>query len=284
MTLHRADGPLGVAWWVLVVVRAVLPRAVRGGDRCGRRRRAVGRRPDGRPGRMGVVFVLLQVVAPLHQAVGENLGNRLSAWLYDRLTEACAGPPGIGHLEDPGLSGDLVVAREFDNGVAGPPMEVSLPFIAVGLVDLGAGLASAVVLVGLAWWAPLVLGGRLAGDALAAGRERGVARPQHRRGARRQQARRLRLPDGRRPTAGQGAADVRPRRLGRRPLHGSTSAALRAPERRDPAARAAGRALPAPGHLGQRRGLRVPRPTRRRRATCPWTGRSCSRRWRSAPA
>jgi ABC-type multidrug transport system fused ATPase/permease subunit len=108
---------------------------------------------------MGVVFVLLQVVAPLHQTTGENLGDRMSAWLYDRLTEACVRPPGIGHLEDPELASDIAVAREFDNGVAGPPMGIAIPFIATGLVDLGSGLASAVVLVGLAWWAPLVLGG-----------------------------------------------------------------------------------------------------------------------------
>ena len=80
------------------------------------------------------------------------------------------------------------------------------------------GLASAVVLFGYAWWAPLVLGGRLAGDALAAARERGLARPQHRRGARGAARRRLRLPAGRRSAGGQGAAAVRPGRLDDRPL------------------------------------------------------------------
>ena len=102
---------------------------------------------------MGAVFVLLQVVAPVHQAVGENLGNRVSAWLYDDLTDSVVAPPGIGHLEDPELIGDITVARDFDAGVSGPPMEVNLPFIATGLVDLGAGLASAIVLLGYSWWA-----------------------------------------------------------------------------------------------------------------------------------
>ncbi len=119
---------------------------------------------DGRPltaslTALGVVFVLTQVVTPLHQTVGENLGLRVSAWLYDRLTDACVRPAGIGHLEDPELAADMAMAREFDNGVAGPPMEVALPFIAVGLVDFGAGVASALVLFGLSWWAPLLLGG-----------------------------------------------------------------------------------------------------------------------------
>jgi ATP-binding cassette subfamily B protein len=158
-SLHRADRPLAVAWWGLVVARSVLPAlfAIAMGA-------LVGAVQDGRDltaplAWTGAVFVLLQAVSPLHQAVGENLGNRLSAWLYDRLTEACSRPPGIGHLEDPELIGDLTVAREFDNGLAGPPMEVNLPFIATGLVDMGSGLASAIVLFGFSWWAPIVLGG-----------------------------------------------------------------------------------------------------------------------------
>ena len=48
-----------------------------------------------------VVFVLLQVLPPLHQALTANLGSRVAAWLYDRLTDASVRPPGMGHLEDP---------------------------------------------------------------------------------------------------------------------------------------------------------------------------------------
>ncbi len=159
LSLHRADTRLGLLWWSLVVLRSVLPAvfAVTTGAVVGAVQ--AGHSLTASLTVMGVVFVLLQVVTPLHQTAGENLGNRLSAWLYDRLTDACVHPPGIGHLEDPELAADRAVAREFDNGVAGPPMEVALPFIAVGLVDFGSGLASSVVLVGLAWWAPLLLGG-----------------------------------------------------------------------------------------------------------------------------
>ena len=69
---------------------------------------------------VGIVFVLLQVAPPIHQAVSANLGSRLAAWLNDRLAEACVRPPGVGHLEDPKLTGDLTVAREFDLGMTGP--------------------------------------------------------------------------------------------------------------------------------------------------------------------
>ena len=164
-SLPLADRPLAITWWTLVVLRSLLPPlfAVTTGAVVG----AVA--ATGSTGgvaattwplvAMGVVFVALQVSAPLHQTVGESLGFRMSAWLYDDLTDSCIAPPGIGHLEDPDLAGDITVAREFDSGHHGPPMEVNLPFIAAGLVDLGTGLASAVVLFGFTWWAPLVLAG-----------------------------------------------------------------------------------------------------------------------------
>src|SRR5262249_5461718 len=66
-------------------------------------------------------------------------------------------PPGMGHLEDPTLTGDLSVARDFDLGMMGPPLSIDMDFIAGGLVGLIGGLASALVLGGYTWWAPLVL-------------------------------------------------------------------------------------------------------------------------------
>ena len=103
--------------------------------------------------------MLLQVLTPIQTAVSHNLGDRTAAFLYDRLTEACVRPPGMGHLEDPALTTDLTVARDFDLGMTGPPLSYSMDFIAGGLVGIVGGLASAVVLFGFAWWAPLVLGG-----------------------------------------------------------------------------------------------------------------------------
>ena len=118
---------------------------------------------DGRLGEglalVGVVFVLQKVLSPLHQALGANLGDRTAVWLYDRLTRACVHPPGMGHLEDPKLNSDLTVAHDFDLGMTGPPLFISMDFIAGGLVEMMAGLASAVVLAAYAWWAPILLGG-----------------------------------------------------------------------------------------------------------------------------
>ena len=179
---RAAEGrpPLAIAWWAVLVLRGVLPAvfAVAMGALVGAVQR--GDSLTGPLALVGAVFILLQVLTPVHQAVSANLGDRTAAWLYDRLTDACVRPPGIGHLEDPTLTTDLTVAREFDPGMTGPPLNISMDFIAGGLVELVGGLACAVVLFAYAWWAPLVLGGAWLATHLAAARERGLARSQHR--------------------------------------------------------------------------------------------------------
>lgn len=157
--LPRADRGLAVAWWVVLGLRGILPAvfAIAIGTLVG----AVQRGEDlvGPLAFMGVVFVTLQVLPPIHQAVGALLGSKLAAWLYDRLTGACVKPPGMGHLEDPKLTADLAMARDFDMGITGPPLFISMDFIASGMMEMIAGLASAVVLAGYAWWAPVLLVG-----------------------------------------------------------------------------------------------------------------------------
>ena len=51
------------------------------------------------------------------------------------------------------------MARDFDLGITGPPLSMSMDFIAGGLVEMVGGLAAAVVLAGYAWWAPILLAG-----------------------------------------------------------------------------------------------------------------------------
>src|SRR5213078_233565 len=75
------------------------------------------------------------------------------------LTEACVRPPGMGHLEDAKLTNDLTVARDFDLGMTGPPLSISMDFIASGMVEMIGGVACAVILARYAWWAPIVLAG-----------------------------------------------------------------------------------------------------------------------------
>jgi ATP-binding cassette subfamily B protein len=157
--LPKADRTLAVAWWAVLVIRGVLPAlfaiamgvlisAVQRGDSLVNPLALV-----------GTAFVLLQILAPIQTAISSNLGDRTAAWLYDRLTWACVRPPGIGHLEDPSLTSDLTVARDFDTGMTGPPLSISLDFIAGGLVEMVGGVTSVLVLAAYSWWAPLLLGG-----------------------------------------------------------------------------------------------------------------------------
>ncbi|MEP7310307.1 MAG: ABC transporter ATP-binding protein [Acidobacteriota bacterium] len=157
--LPKADSALAVAWWAGLILRGTLPAvfAVAMGVLVAAVQRGHGLATA--LALVGSVFVLLQVLNPIHQAVGANLGDRTAAWLYDRLTDACVRPPGMGHLENPTLTNDLTVARDFDLGMTGPPLSISMEFIAGGLVEMIAGLSSAVVLAAYAWWAPIVLGG-----------------------------------------------------------------------------------------------------------------------------
>lgn len=157
--LHKADSGLAAAWWVALVLRGLLPAGF--AIAMGTLVRAV--QQDGPLtwplAAAGGVFVLLQVLNPIHTTISANLGDRTAAWLYDELTDACLQPQGMGHLEDPELTNDLQVAREFDTGMTGPPLSMSMDFIAGGLVEMVGGLSSAAVLFAYAWWAPLVLGG-----------------------------------------------------------------------------------------------------------------------------
>jgi ABC-type multidrug transport system fused ATPase/permease subunit len=155
--LYRADRPLAIVWWTLVVLRAVLPAvfviamgatvsAVQHGDSLVWPLVAI-----------GVSFIGSQAVGPMHDALSSNLGAQASTYLHDQLMDACVGPAGLGHLENPALADELSAARDFDLGLAGPSLIVSMPNIGGGFAQFGGGLAQVVLLFAYRWWAPLLL-------------------------------------------------------------------------------------------------------------------------------
>jgi ABC-type multidrug transport system fused ATPase/permease subunit len=157
--LPRAAPALALWWWMALLLRGTLPAvfavamgvlvsAVEHGESLAAPLAFA-----------GLVFVVLQVLPPIHTALSSNLGDRTAAWLYDRVTTACVRPPGMGHLEDPALTSDLTAARDFDLGMTGPPLSFSMDFIASGMVEMVAGIACAMILAAYAWWSPVVLAG-----------------------------------------------------------------------------------------------------------------------------
>ncbi|HEX3929940.1 MAG TPA: ABC transporter ATP-binding protein [Nocardioides sp.] len=155
--LTRSVPGLAAAWWLLLLVRALVPAglAIATGLLVGRVQ--AGSDLTAALAVFGVVFVASQVSPSVHQVVGALLGHHLSSVLNDRLMAASLGPDGVGHLERGDLTNDLTTARDFDLGWTGPPMFINMDFIAQGLVMLLGGIASSLVLVGFAWWAPPLL-------------------------------------------------------------------------------------------------------------------------------
>jgi ATP-binding cassette, subfamily B, bacterial len=156
-SLPVASRRLATAWWALLVLGGALPAAFVVAMGVVVRAVEEGRDLAGPLTAMGVVFVVMQIAPPLLAQVGMNLGDALSGTLNDRLLTATTSPPGMAHLERPELVDDLTLARDFDLGISGPPLSVSMGFIAQGLVAVVSGVAQALVLFGYRWWAPPLL-------------------------------------------------------------------------------------------------------------------------------
>lgn len=157
--LPKASPGLAAAWWAGVLLLGALPAAfaVAMGVLIGAVRSGYSLVMP--LALAGGIFIVLQLLNPIHRTLSSNLGDRAAAWLYDRLTEACVRPPGIRHLEDPSLTTDLTVARDFDLGMTGPPLAVAMDFIASGMITMVTGLASAAIVAVYHWWAGVVLVG-----------------------------------------------------------------------------------------------------------------------------
>jgi ATP-binding cassette subfamily B protein len=157
--LFRAAPGLATAWWALLLARGLLPALI--AVATGALINAVdgGHSLAGPLTAVGVVIILFQVLTPLHLVVSSDLGSRTAASLYDRLSAATTAPLGIAHLENAELITDLTVARDFDLGITGPPLSISMDFIASGLVEMVGGFTSGLLLFGYSWWpAPLLIG------------------------------------------------------------------------------------------------------------------------------
>jgi ATP-binding cassette subfamily B protein len=155
--LRRAEPRLTAMWWVGLLLRGVLPAGI--ALTSGWLLAAVteGRDLAAPLVALATVFVASQVLGPLHEALGSDLGNRTATALNDRLMAAALDPPGVAHLERPDLADDLSMARDFDLGITGPPLSYSMNFIADGLVGTVTGAASALVLAWYGWWQAVVL-------------------------------------------------------------------------------------------------------------------------------
>jgi ATP-binding cassette, subfamily B, bacterial len=155
----RASKALGLVWWLMLLVRAVLPAGITLGLGALVKAISGGRSVNASLLVVAGCFAAFSVSGPLHTQLGAILGDRTSGQLQAELVGACSTPAGIAHLERPGLAAELVAARDFDLGIMGPPINVSMGFVGGGLVALLGGAAQAVALATVTWWGAIVLGG-----------------------------------------------------------------------------------------------------------------------------
>ena len=159
--LPKADTRLAVAWWAVVLLRGILPAAfaismgvlvaaVQRGDPLGVPLVAV-----------GVVFVLLQMLTPIHTA-DQRQPRRSDRGMALRPPHRSlrAARRAWGTSKTRRSTSDLTVARDFDLGMTGPPLSYldGLHRRRPGRDDRRARRRPC-VLFAFAWWAPLVLAG-----------------------------------------------------------------------------------------------------------------------------
>ncbi|MFC9285747.1 ABC transporter ATP-binding protein [Streptomyces sp. NPDC057052] len=154
----KAHLPLTVAWWALIAARGTLPAilVVAVGSLVGRLNHDASLVTPLVV--IAVAFVAMQVLVPLQAQTSTALGERVSALLHDILLDATTRPGGLAHLEDRALVDRLTDARDFDQGVAGPPLNISVGIVAGGLVQTAVGIGQVAVLGGYTWWAPPLIG------------------------------------------------------------------------------------------------------------------------------
>jgi ATP-binding cassette, subfamily B, bacterial len=155
--LWRAAPGYALLWWTMIVLRGVTPALASVAFGWLVAEITNGASLTAPLVAVGVTFFVMVVSQPLHQAISANLGSRLAAHLYDQLLDVCTRPAGIAHLERADLTTDLTMARDFDLGMMGPPLDLSMDFISSGLVDLVVGASAAVLLLWFEWWAAPVL-------------------------------------------------------------------------------------------------------------------------------
>ena len=159
--LFRAAPASRPSWWLLLLLRGLLPAVIASRDRRPDRRGA--RRHGSLAGPLtvvGIVFVLFQVLTPLHLAVSANLGSRTAAWLNDRLMVAC---------DRAGRASRTSSARPHQRPHDGARLRPrhhrpaarrsAWTSSRAGSSRWSAGSAAAVLLFRFAWWAPLLLVG-----------------------------------------------------------------------------------------------------------------------------
>ena len=104
---------------------------------------------------VGVLFAADQALAPVRDTIAASIGSAMSQRRRERLLTVTLRPYGIGHLEDPDLADEIRRAGDIEWDVG--PLRQIVSELAKAVSLLTAAVGSAILLIQLAWWAPIVL-------------------------------------------------------------------------------------------------------------------------------
>lgn len=155
--VHAATPTRSTLWWAMVAVRGALPAVL--GVLAGWLTETIteGGSLTVPLVALAVTFVVSQMTGPIHEALSYDVGEHTATAFNDQLLALTTDPPGIAHLERDDLSADLSMAKDFDLGLTGPPLAISMTFIADGAALFAVGVASSILLTTQVWWGAAVL-------------------------------------------------------------------------------------------------------------------------------
>jgi ATP-binding cassette subfamily B protein len=107
-------------------------------------------------GAVGLAFAAGQVLAPIRNAVAMSIGSMVAQRMREHLLAATLGPPGVAHLEDSKTADEIQRAGEYEWADLSPLTRI-VQELGGAMRTVVTGLGAAILLAGLAWWAPLLL-------------------------------------------------------------------------------------------------------------------------------
>lgn len=102
---------------------------------------------------LAVLYVVQLGIAPIQQLAQQDLMWRVELSAQQLVVDACNGPEGIRHLEDPAFD-DRVAIAFGQGGMAASMSAMALPTIVSQRIS---GLGALVILFHFAWWAPVAV-------------------------------------------------------------------------------------------------------------------------------
>ena len=158
--LPETSKRLTVCVVILIVLTATLPAALAlasgalvgsiGDAVADGRNSAAGHRLFASIAAVVTLFVLLQLSGPALHSLAEALGRRVEGKLRTRVMAATLAPPGVAHLEDPGVVDHVADAQSIGTGQT--TVKDAIVGLAVVASNTLAGVLAAAVLATYKWW------------------------------------------------------------------------------------------------------------------------------------